>query len=228
MPGFAALVSEASPESLPTGLLEDVPFTTRGARGRPGAPINVALLGSVEDVHRIFGLAGWHAADPITLRSSLALGLAVALGRPYPRAPVSSVFLYARRQDLAFQLEPGRSARQRHHVRLWTAPGAPTGARGTDDEPGPAAGLWVGAATFDRRISVSRRSGRITHRIDPAVDHERDLLAEALASTGRVRAAHLVERGGPRAGRNVAGHPYFTDGRIAVLELDGESPDSGL
>lgn len=157
------------------------------------------------------------------------MGVAVMFGRPYPRAPVSPVFLFDRRQDLAFQREGGRSARRRHHVRFWRAPldlgeGAPI-------DPGEDVGLagasssslgeslWVGAATYDRRISVSRRSGRITHRIDPDVDRERGFLIAELESAGRIRSVRLLDRGGPRAGRNVAGHPYYTDGRLALAEL---------
>lgn len=180
----------------------------------------MALLGPEDAVHRAFAGAGWHPADPVTLRNGLRVGVAVMFGRPYPRAPVSSVFLFDRRQDMAYQREAGRSARRRHHVRLWRAH-PDLVADGVFDHgvSSPATVLWIGAATFDRRISVSRRSGRITHRIDPDVDRERRFLVADLASAGGIRSVRLVDRGGPRAGRNVAGHPFYTDGQISLLEL---------
>ena len=41
------------------------------------------------------------------------------LDRPDPDAPVSPLYLFGRKQDLAFEQEVGRSADRRHHVRWW-------------------------------------------------------------------------------------------------------------
>jgi hypothetical protein len=80
------------------------------------------------------------------------------LHRPDPDAPVSSLYLFGRKQDLAFEEDVGGSADRRHHVRWWRA------------EPLDAAGrpLWIGDATFDRDAGISHLTGQITHHIGPA------------------------------------------------------------
>src|SRR3954467_5987167 len=116
--------------SAPTGV-------TRTAEGIPGDPLNVELVGSLDDVLASMKAAGWYPADPIGMRSGLRDVASILFNRPYPSAPVSTHFLYGRAQDLAFQRAVGRSPRRRHHVRLWEV-GNPGGAT-----------AWIGAATFD-------------------------------------------------------------------------------
>ncbi|WP_454942405.1 LssY C-terminal domain-containing protein, partial [Corynebacterium argentoratense] len=43
---------------------------TRTGDGLLGDPVNLAIMGSEEDVHYAMRAAGWIQADPITLRSS--------------------------------------------------------------------------------------------------------------------------------------------------------------
>ena len=45
------------------------PMITETADGIPGDPLNVGLVGDEAEVHRIMLAAGWHPADPITLRT---------------------------------------------------------------------------------------------------------------------------------------------------------------
>ncbi len=78
-------------------------FLTRTTAGIPGDPINVALTGKVPQLLRAMQAAGWSPADPITLRSSVEIGLSVLLDRPYRDAPVSTLLYDGRRQDLAFE-----------------------------------------------------------------------------------------------------------------------------
>jgi LssY C-terminus len=93
-----------------------MPTITRAPDGLPGDPLNVALIGSEADIQRAFAAAGWHPADPITLRSSLAIAGSVVLDRPDPEAPMSTLLLFGRHQDLSFEKDIGRSARERNHV----------------------------------------------------------------------------------------------------------------
>ena len=89
------------------------PMVTATAQGIPGDPINVGLTGSREDVVSAFHLAGWHPADPITLKTSLEIIGSVVLDRPYKDAPVSPLFFEGRKQDLAFEKPHGVSADRR-------------------------------------------------------------------------------------------------------------------
>ncbi|MGI8954962.1 MAG: LssY C-terminal domain-containing protein [Nocardioidaceae bacterium] len=60
--------------------------------------------------------AGWTRADELAVRSSLRLIRRTIVQRRYPAAPVSSLFLFARKQDLAFEQEvPGRPSQQSLH-----------------------------------------------------------------------------------------------------------------
>jgi hypothetical protein len=97
------------------------PKTTTTAAGLPGDPLNIGLVGTPEDVVRALLTAGWFPADPISIRTSLEIVESVLLRRPDPSAPVSTLYLWGRRQDLAFEQCVGASARQRHHMRLWRA-----------------------------------------------------------------------------------------------------------
>ncbi|MGH7893801.1 MAG: LssY C-terminal domain-containing protein, partial [Candidatus Binatia bacterium] len=165
------------------------------------------LVGSEADVQRAFAVAGWHVPDPITLGSSLGIAGSVVLDRPDPDAPVSNLFLFGRRQDLAFELDVGGSARERNHVRFWR-----TQLRADGDRP-----VWVGSATFDRGAGLSHTTGQITHHIAADVDAERDTLMHHLGAAGQLTTVYYVTGVGPTLnGRNGGGDRYFTDGELAV------------
>jgi len=195
-------------EHLPA--MERLPKVTRAPDGLPADPLNVALVGAGADVHRAFAAAGWSPADPLTLRSALAIAAGVVFRRPDPRAPVSTLLLFGRPQDLAFEKDVGGSPRARHHARFWR----------TDVQAAGARPVWVGAATFDRSVGVSRTTGQITHHIAPDVDAERDGLVRDLETAGRLTTLYHVTGVGPTLnGRNAGGDRWFTDGELAVAVL---------
>lgn len=186
-----------------------MPMLTRTLAGIPGDPVNVGFVGTQEQVLRAFAAVGWHPADPVTLRTSVGIGLSVLLDRPYPGAPVSTLIYDGRPQDLAFEKEDGASASRRHHVRLWRTD------RGSDGRT-----LWLGSASFDRDAGFSRDTGQITHHIAPDVDAERDALMASMQAAGRVSAVERIDgRGATSDARNGGGDPYFTDGYALVGTL---------
>ena len=75
---------------------EDVPRVTHTGSGIPGDPLNVALIGTEEDLQRIMKAAKWFAADPLNIRDDLKIASAAVLRRPYDDAPVSNLFLFGR------------------------------------------------------------------------------------------------------------------------------------
>lgn len=99
--------------------LEDVPGVTYTADGIPADPINVALIGTKTEVMKIMLAAKWYPADKLTLRSCLEIAEASVFKRRDDDAPVSSEFLFGRKQDLAFEQAVGDNPRHRHHVRYW-------------------------------------------------------------------------------------------------------------
>ncbi|MGH6896720.1 MAG: LssY C-terminal domain-containing protein [Geminicoccaceae bacterium] len=194
--------------------LESVPKTTTAADGVPGDPLNIGLVAAEAEVVRALLAAGWQPADPITFRTSLEIAVSVLLRRPDPDAPVSSEYLWGRRQDLAFEKAVGGSARQRHHVRFWRS-----NELGADGRP-----TWLGAATFDRGVGFGHRTGEITHHIAPDVDAERDTLSKDLVDTGQVTRIYRVSGVGPTLwDQNGEGDRYYTDGDMVVLVLTRDS-----
>lgn len=199
------------------------PKTTVTAQGIPGDPLNVGLIGTKAELVRAMADAGWDPADPVTLRTSLEIAGSVIRGKPYPDAPVSPLFVFGRKQDLAYEKPAGASAKRRHHVRFWES-----SELGRSGEP-----LWIGAVTFDRSVGLSHRTGQITHHIAPDVDAERDALIAGLRAAGRlVEVFQVTGVGATLFGRNGGGDPYYTDGELTVgvlAEVDrGEIPAETL
>jgi hypothetical protein len=183
---------------------------TATAQGIPGDPINVGLVGDREDVVRAFHAAGWYPADPITLRTSVEIIGSVLLDRPYRTAPVSPLFFDGRREDLAFEKPEGSSADRRQHVRLWLMLASGAEARS----------VWLGSATFDSGVTLSRDTGQVTHRIAANVDAERDRLIAGLNDARTVTGIYQMKGIGPTlTGRNGEGDPYYSDGEIWLARL---------
>ena len=187
--------------------LEGTPKTTFTHEGIPGDPLNVGFVGEEPDIVHSMSLAGWLPADPITLRTSARITTSSLLGRPFPNAPVSNLYVWSRVQDLAFEQQVPGNTRQRHHVRLWKST-----ASSPDGRP-----VWLGAATFDRSIGVSHLTGKITHHIAADIDQERDKLFNDFKAHGQLVSLYQVTGVGSTVlGRNGGGDRYYTDGELTV------------
>jgi hypothetical protein len=186
---------------------EGWPRVTHTHTGLPGDPLNIALAATRGQLIEAMAKAGWLPAAPTTLRSSLRIAADTVFRRPYPTAPVSNLYLWRRKEDLAFEQSVGQDPRSRHHVRFWMS-----GEVAEDGRP-----LWIGSATLDTRVELSHRTGLVTHRIGPAVDLERDKLLGDLRRAGEVERLDWIDKFQKKLeGRNGGGDPYHTDGRLAV------------
>ena len=187
--------------------LKNTPGVTATADGHPGDPINLALIGSDEEMDSILRDIGWYPADSLNLRSDIRIAADTVLSRPYKDAPVSSLFLWGRKEDKAFEQPVGNNPRQRHHVRFWRS-------SEVDSQGRP---LWVGAATFDKSVGLSDTTGQITHHIESNVDIERDHLLDNLKLTGRLTGLRFVDEFHKvHQGFNGGGDRWQTDGRLPV------------
>ncbi len=175
----------------------------------PGDPLNLALVGSEEDIVRSMLAAGWRPANALSFRSSARIVVDTIIDRPDPDAPVSNLYLFGRKEDLAFEQPIGHSPRERNHVRFWRSE------KLDDDRP-----LWMGAATHDVGVELSRTTGQVTHRIAPDVDAERDLIITDLTNAKRLLGIRWIDSFHKELqGRNGGGDPWHTDGRLPVLTL---------
>ena len=193
--------------------LEDLPGITYTSDGHPGDPLNVALIGTKEEVMAIMKAAGWHRADPLSLRSDVGIVLATMLRHPYVGAPVSSLYLFGRIEDLAFEQPIGNDPKKRNHVRFWK-----TDKADPDGRP-----VWIGSATYDRKVGFSYTTGQITHHIGADVDDERDHLFRDLEKTkDLIEVYDVPDFHKVRQGRNGGGDPWHTDGKLYVGVINPE------
>ncbi|HEY6285583.1 MAG TPA: LssY C-terminal domain-containing protein [Ktedonobacteraceae bacterium] len=186
-----------------------MPLTTINRYGSTCDPINMQISGADRQIGAAFASAGWYRADEIDFITSARISMDSILGRAYSTAPVSNLFLFGRTEDLAFE-RPGHNVRQRDHIRLWN-----TGRSASDGRP-----IWIGGATKDVKVELSKTNHLPTHGIAPDVDDERDLVVSELAQTGFVIEDSTCPGFGKEThGFNGGGDPYFTDGQVAMLTL---------
>ncbi len=187
--------------------LETVPKVTENGDGIAGGPLNIALIGDEAAVVKAMLAVGWYPADPITLKSSLKIAESVVFDRPDTEAPVSALFVYGRKQDLAFEKEIGKSADRRHHVRWWKC-------KKTDSVGNPA---WIGAVSLDIGSGVSHLTGQITHHVGPDMDAERDGLMAELVKADQIAREYQIEgMGATKDAHNAGGDKFYTDGMVDV------------
>jgi len=194
---------------------DDVPRITYTKDDHPGDPLNVALIGTETELKKIMVAARWYPADPLTLRSCLEIAEASVLKRPYDAAPVSNLYLWGRKEDLAFEKPVGDDPRQRHHVRFWRS-------SLVDGDGRP---VWVGSAMYDKRVGFSHTTGQITHHTGADIDAERDYLFHDLEKTGDLTEVFIVDNFHKiREGKNGGGDPWHTDGKLYAGVIANQLP----
>jgi hypothetical protein len=190
--------------------IQSSPKLTTTSVGIPGDPLNFSVIGNEQDLIKAMLVSGWYPADPITLKSSLKIALSTLLHRPYTDAPVSHLYLFGRKEDLAFEKPVGHDARERHHVRFWLGP-----SQGDDQTT-----YWLGAVTFDRSVGFSHTTGQITHHIAPDIDVERDGLIADLQTAKQLSNIDWIDDfQNMQQGKNGGGDPWHTDGRMPVVRI---------
>jgi len=203
--------------SVPAIIQLDVPLETAFASGRlpthsenilgqPQEPISIVVLAESEAAFvRVFRKAGWLVADRPGVSTLSRAAFAAWFNREYDTAPVTPAFWNGRPNDFGFQLGTvDKSLRIRHHARFWR-----TGFRTQDGLL-----IFVGTASFDDGLKWG-----LTHRIDPNIDAERDLLAADLRNTGLISSEQRLQLVAPILGQNLTGDPFFTDGKAVLLQL---------
>lgn len=201
-----------------------VPSYTLTGDGLPGDPVNLVLIGTLQQLCAAFARAGWSQADRLNLTSSWRMIRAFVLNSPYPTAPFSTLYLFGRRQDIGFQKAIDNSPRKRHHVRFWALSlsheanlGKADFWRGTRPPPADAPALWVGAGTKDTGFSLTRLTFQITHATDSNTNIERDYIVAQLSET-RAIGEVTAYRAGQRLQTTHVNH-YVTDGEVTTATL---------
>lgn len=202
-----------------------VPRFTVTVDGLPGDPVNLVLIGNLQQLRTAFVIAGWSEADRLGVASSWRMIRAFVLNSPYPTAPFSTLYLYGRGQDIGFQKAIDNSPRKRHHIRFWALSLARAEATvgtasfwlNTDRPPYDAHVLWVGAGTKDTGLSLTRLTFQITHATDSDTNAERDYIIAELRNNRVIQDVNSY-RSGQRLPLEPVNH-YITDGDVTVARL---------
>jgi hypothetical protein len=202
-----------------------VPRYTLTGDGLPGDPVNLALIGTLQQLRSAFVAAGWSEADRLGVASSWRMVRAFVVNSPYPTAPFSTLYLFGRGQDIGFQKAIDNSPRKRHHVRFWALSlarvedtlGTASFWLNTDRPPEEARVLWVGAGTRDTGFSLTRLTFQITHATDSDTNLERDYIMAELTKN-RVIGDVTAYRAGDRLSAEQVNR-YITDGHVTVASL---------
>jgi len=199
--------------------LEKLPCCTTDKNGRrQGDPLNLAFIGDVGDVLTGLMGSGWDVTEKLSSSSVWRTVRSFLFGKRYRHAPVSSLYVFGRRQEAAFQ-KARETISERNHLRVWLTPlrfeGLP---------------VWIGQISRDIGVKLSLATGFLTtHVIDPDVDNDRFYLiqtiadAKALARLGYVKGVGAAPPENPRF--NLGGDPYYTDGLRAVLQCTKQPVD---
>jgi len=198
-------------------LLSNIPRRVSDPQGRPGDMVNVMIVGTEDQMVQAFTTAGWVKVDKSVEGSVLNALLETAEKKDYLTMPMSTLYLFKRPQDYGFaHAEPVKVAMSRNHLRVWRSP---------DEVEGRP--LWCVAATHDIGFERDQRNNGITHKIDPAIDGEREFVNGTLSATGLVvQRDHVTPADALTTAKTATGGEFHSDGRIVVLVLKNSTGKS--
>lgn len=191
-------------------------------------PLNVGVIGTRRELITAMEAAGWYVADRHSLKNVIRMIISTVLGQVYRTAPVSSMYLFGRKQDIAFEIPLENSVGQRHHVRFWATTYEDKDRLSVHNvawhnRRAHVFGdnlLWVGSASLDVGINIIKHNLQITHMIDPDTDGERELIVRQLKAVKWVAKTQSMKLDNPYRLINRVWRGYLqTDGKMTVVYL---------
>jgi hypothetical protein len=175
-----------------------------------GDMVNFVVIGDEDAVKAAFDAAEWHIADVDSKEAGVKAIFETYQKKDYLEMPMSHLYLFDRMQDYGYEQAQAYSVvASRHHFRLWKAPFT------SGDQA-----IWVGAATHDIGFEKDIRTGKLTHKIDPDVDAERENLAASLQKSGKAKhMTYYLPPNPVQEAKNASGGGYHSDGRLLVVSL---------
>lgn len=214
-----------------------IPLYAVTSDGWPSDPINIAIVAkNKSSLVTAMKQAGWQLADQMTIKTWFRALHSFVFNAPYPRAPLSSLFLFDRRQDIGFEISTNRakSMRTRHHVRFWQL----REPRYKNDKQAHVSfwrqklrhilkgknNVWIGAATEDiYPLSVQWRTGQLSHGVSHEAYRERDFIIQTLRDAKLIKKVSTTDPGEEITFRGQEFRTiYITDGSIRVVEIKQE------
>jgi hypothetical protein len=191
-------------------------------------PLNVGIVATRRQLIDVMERSGWYVADRHSFFNVARMVLAILLGRSYSHAPVSSLYLFGRKQDIAFEIPVGSTPSTRHHVRFWATTFEKKKklsirsihwqhrrAHVFGDEL-----LWVGASSLDVGLTLIRHNFQVSHMIDPNTDRERELVVDQLKAQKLVKSVEFIKLDNPyKLINRVINGSLHSDGQMAIVKL---------
>jgi LssY C-terminus len=203
-------VPDASFDSQLANDLDRIPRRVTDQFKNLGDMVNFVIIGSQQKLQATISAAHWQLADQSTQVAVVSAILETYQNKDYRRMPMSILYLFNRPQDFGYEEAEAYSVvASRHHCRIWKAPFSWNGQT-----------VWIGAGTHDIGFEKDQRNGKVTHKIDPAVDSEREYIGESLQQTGEIGTMSYYLPPQPvTVARNATGGSYHSDGRLLVMFL---------
>jgi LssY-like putative type I secretion system component LssY len=198
-----------------TDFLAKIPRRVADPAGNPGDMVNILIVGTQEQLSAVFKAASWVEVDRSVSDTIVAGALATFQKDAYLTMPMSTLFLFGRAQDYGFaHAEPVKVVESRNHLRVWKSPYE------VDGRP-----LWCIAATHDIGFERDQRNNGLTHKIDPAIDGEREYVNDTLSDTGLVmQRDHSTPPNALTTAKTATGGEFHSDGRVLILLLKNTQP----
>src|SRR4029077_18654879 len=221
-PTTAAATTAGGPPDAPIlsitpALLERIPRRISDPQGIAGDMVNVLIVGTEDEVVQVFTTAGWVQVDS-SVQDTVVNAIFDSLAKKdYLTMPMSKLYLFKRPQDYGFaHAAPVRVAMSSNHLRASKTPYEEAG------RP-----LWGIAATHDIGFERDQRNNGVTHKIDPAIDGEREYVDGTLSGTGLVIQRDTATPAAPlTTAKTATGGEFHSDGRIVVLVLKNSTGKS--
>jgi hypothetical protein len=206
---------EAAVAGITPDLLSRIPRRVSDQAKNPGDMVNVLIIGTQDQIAQVFTSGGWVQVDKDVGSTAMNALIDSLQKKDYLTMPMSILYLFDRPQDYGFaHAEPVRVAESRNHLRVWKSPYEVQG------RP-----LWCVAATHDIGFERDQRNNGLTHKIDPAVDGEREYVNGTLSGTGLVAQRDHVTPADPlTTAKTATGGEFNSDGRILMLVLKDTAP----
>jgi hypothetical protein len=201
---------EAPVAGITPELLSKIPRRVSDQNENPGDMVNVLIVGTQSQVEQVFNTGGWVKVDKTVRNTAMNAVMESVEKKDYLTMPMSVLYLFNRPQDYGFaHAEPVRVAMSRNHLRVWKSPYEVQG------RP-----LWCVAATHDIGFERDQRNNGVTHKIDPAIDGEREYVNGTLSGTGMVvQRDHVTPANALTTAKTATGGEFHSDGKILVLVL---------
>ena len=190
--------------------LDSLPRRVNDQFQNQGDMVNFVIVGSQKNVQAALEAATWHVADTSNQKAVLSAIMETYENKDYLQMPMSTLYLFGRKQDFGYEMaEPIAMVASRHHFRIWKAPFTWKGQE-----------VWVGAGTHDIGFAKDKRNGEVTHKIDPAVDGERDNIGSSLQKANKTKTMSYYLPPNPvQEAKNATGDGYHSDGKLLVIVL---------